>query len=191
MFYVLVEIKGIVMEYLNYEYLTSKALLDVVKISLKQVEKQGFLYDHHFYITFKTDMNGVIIPNFLKAQYPNDLTIVLQYEFYDLKVNDDCFEVLLSFNGNPEKITVPFNSIIMFHDPSVNFALSFIPQENKKTEEKVEIKSKQNNTNNVENIDFEKNKNEQNKIVKTNNEDNIISFSNFKKDNNSYPDDIA
>lgn len=174
------------MEYLNYEYLTSKALLDVVKISLKQVEKQGFLYNHHFYITFKTNMNGVIVPNFLRTQYPDNLTIVLQYEFYDLKVSDDNFEVLLSFNGNPEKIIVPFNSIIMFHDPSVNFSLSFIPQEN-------EIKNKleTNNKNNIENINFEKNKNEQNKIIKNENEDNIISFSNFKKDNNSYPDDIA
>ena len=177
------------MGYLDYEYLASKALLDVVKTSLKQVEAQGFLYNHHFYITFKTAMNGVCIPNFLRQQYPNDLTIVLQHEFYDLKVNDDYFEVLLSFNGSLEKIIVPFNSIIMFTDPSVNFSLSFIPQANQIPEEKIDTKNIE--TNNVENVDFKKNTAEQNQPIKTEDEDNIISFSSFKKDNNSYPDDIA
>ena len=191
MFYVLIEVKGIVMEYLDYEYLASTALLNVVKTSLKQVEEQGFLYNHHFYITFKTNMNGVVIPDFLRKQYPDNLTIVLQYEFYDLKVNDNNFEVLLSFSGNPEKIIVPFNSIIMFTDPSVNFSLSFLPQVNNKIETGNTEQQKQNNTNNIENVDFEKNKSSQDAVIKNQNEDNIISISKFKKDTNFYPDDIA
>ena len=89
--------------------------------------KDGLPEEHHFYITFITDYPGVKIPDYLRDRYPGEMTIVLQFQFYDLDVNDERMQVTLSFNNVPEKLEIPLAAITIFADPSVNFALQFQP----------------------------------------------------------------
>ena len=91
--------------------------------------KSGLPGDHHFYITFLTDYPGVQIPDYLRERYPGEMTIVLQYQFSDLSIDNDVLKVTLSFNNIPEKLEVPVPAISIFADPSVNFALQFQPIE--------------------------------------------------------------
>ena len=111
----------------QYQEMIQTALLGVVKQILEQVAEEGLIGEKHFYISFKTTADGVIIPDFLKQRYPDEMTIVLQHQFDDLKINDDKFSVLLAFNGKPERLTIPFASILTFADPSEQFALQFMP----------------------------------------------------------------
>ena len=115
------------MEQLDYDALVQHALRDVVRQSLKIVEKEGFSDNHHFYITFRTDRSDVIIPAYLAAQHPSDITIVLQHQFMNLSVSDVAFSVTLTFNNIPENLTIPFGAITGFMDPSVKFGLEFTP----------------------------------------------------------------
>jgi hypothetical protein len=93
---------------------------------LGEVEQTGGLPgEHHFYITFKTRMPGVSIPKHLADKFPDDMTIVIQHRFWDLKVEDDAFSVGLSFGGVPAILHVPFAAVTQFHDPAVEFALTF------------------------------------------------------------------
>ena len=105
----------------QYQQMIQSALLGVVKEILKQVAQEGLTGDMHFYITFNTTSEGVVIPEFLKQRYPQEMTIVLQHQFDDLTVKDDVFSVLLSFNGKPERLTIPFKAISSFADPSEQF----------------------------------------------------------------------
>ena len=89
--------------------------------------EDGLPGDHHFYITFMTDHAGVKIPDYLRERYPGEMTIVLQYQFYDLSVDDELMKVTLSFNNVPERLEIPLAAITIFADPSVNFALQFQP----------------------------------------------------------------
>tara|TARA_Y100001001_G_C7824851_1_gene244800 strand:+ start:62 stop:574 length:513 start_codon:yes stop_codon:yes gene_type:complete len=114
-------------EKLRYDKMVEKALRGVVKQAVGEVRDQGLHGDHHFYITFQTDHPGVDIPEYLHERYPKEMTIVLQYQFYDLTVDDEFLGVTLSFNNIPERLTVPMNAITIFADPSVNFALQFQP----------------------------------------------------------------
>jgi hypothetical protein len=116
------------MAYLEYEKLCEKGLLSTVRLILEEVKKEGLKEPHHFYITFATTHPGVIMPPYLKEEYPEEITIVLQYQFWDLKVYDHLFSVSLSFNDQDETITVPYSSIINFSDPSENFSLEFTPE---------------------------------------------------------------
>ncbi|NCO04078.1 MAG: hypothetical protein GW903_07800 [Alphaproteobacteria bacterium] len=109
--------------------MVERALRGVVKQAIEEVMKDGLLGDHHFYITFMTDFPGVKIPEYLKERYPGEMTIVLQFQFYDLDVNNERFQVTLSFNNVPEKLEIPLSAITIFADPSVNFALQFQPLE--------------------------------------------------------------
>src|SRR5580698_8405591 len=101
------------------------ALRDVVRETLASVAKNGLPGEHHFYITFLTHFPGVEIPEYLKKQYPEEMTIVLQYQFTNLKIEDDVFTVMLSFNNIKERLRIPLEAITTFADPSVNFALQF------------------------------------------------------------------
>ena len=101
------------------------ALLDVVRRLLGDAAKHGLPGDHHFYIAFRTGFPGVAIPGHLKAKYPDEMTIVLQNQFWDLTVCEDRFEVGLSFNQKPETLVVPFAALTGFLDPSVEFGLQF------------------------------------------------------------------
>lgn len=112
---------------LRYDKMVESALRGVVRQAIEEVMEDGLPGDHHFYITFMTDYPGVNIPDYLRDRYPGEMTIVLQFQFYDLDVNDERMVVTLSFNNVPEKLEIPLAAITIFADPSVNFALQFQP----------------------------------------------------------------
>lgn len=120
---------------ISYEQLVEKALLHVVHDALLSAQKNG-LDGNHFYITFQTPRDDVILSKRLKASYPEEITIVLQHEYSDLNVFDDAFSVVLSFGNIPEKISVPFAAITRFADPHAQFAVSFTPEPPHKAPEK-------------------------------------------------------
>jgi hypothetical protein len=107
-----------------YEALVLDAMRSVVRAVLLRVQKRGVPGDHSFYITFDTQAPGVGISKRLKDQYPQEMTIVLQHQFWDLSVTEDRFEVRLSFNTIPERLVIPFQAVRIFSDPSVQFALA-------------------------------------------------------------------
>ncbi len=112
-------------QHFDYDHLVQDALRGVVKNILVDVSRNGLPGEHHFYIAFRTTDEGVIIPNVLNERYPEEMTIVIQHRYWGLKVNDDSFEIGLSFNQKPEHLIIPYGSIIGFVDPSSQFALQF------------------------------------------------------------------
>ena len=104
-----------------------EALRDAVRRVLAQAAEHGLPGEHHFYIGFLTGYPGVLIPRFLRDQYPEEMTIILQHQFWGLTVEDDAFSVFLSFGGNRQRLVVPFAAVTTFADPSAQFALRFIP----------------------------------------------------------------
>lgn len=114
---------------IRYDVLARDALRGVLRQVLKDAAEQGLPGEHHFYITFLSTAEGVKISPRLLSQYPTEMTVILQHQFWDLVVTDDRFEVGLSFNGIPERLVIPFTSIKSFFDPSVQFGLQFEPAE--------------------------------------------------------------
>lgn len=112
---------------INYEDLVQNALVSVVRDLLKETAEKGLLGHHHFYVSYNTDHPDVELPDYLREQYPESITIVIQYDFWDLKVFEDRFEVTLSFNGVSEYLVVPFAAMTSFVDPSAKFGLQFTP----------------------------------------------------------------
>ncbi|NJC34659.1 hypothetical protein GGR88_002173 [Sphingomonas jejuensis] len=113
-----------------YDEIVQEALRAVVGRVLGEVEETGVLPGaHHFYITFKTRSAGVQMPTSLLQRFPDEMTIVIQHKFWDLKVAAEHFEVGLSFNQVPAKLSIPFAAVTGFVDPSVNFALQFKAQD--------------------------------------------------------------
>lgn len=113
-------------DHIRYDILAQDALRGVIRKVLAEVSATGRLPgDHHFFITFLTGAPGVRISQHLKAKYAEQMTIVVQHQFWDLKVTDSLFEIGLSFSDTPEKLVIPFNAIRGFYDPSVNFELEF------------------------------------------------------------------
>ncbi len=110
---------------IHYDRLVQTALRGVVRETLAKVAVSGLPGEHHFYIAFRTDHPGVVIAQSLKSRYPNEMTIVLQNEFWNLDVKDQYFEVGLSFNRANEKLHIPFDAITSFFDPSVQFGMKF------------------------------------------------------------------
>jgi len=110
---------------IRYDLLTQQALRGVVRNVLSETAKKGLPGDHHFYISFDTRAEGVQLSDRLRAQYPDEMTIILQHQFWDLKVGEEEFEVGLSFGGVPERLEVPYEAINGFLDPSVQFGLQF------------------------------------------------------------------
>ncbi len=110
---------------IRYDILAQEALRSVVRRVLVDAAKNGLPGEHHFFITFETNAPGVKLSPRLREQYPEDMTIVLQHQFWDLFVRDDEFEVGLSFNKIAEKIVIPYSAIKAFFDPSVQFGLQF------------------------------------------------------------------
>ena len=110
---------------IRYDLLTQQALRGVVRNVLGEAAKKGLPGEHHFYISFDTRADGVRLSERLKAQYPEQMTIILQHQFWDLEVEEDGFSVGLSFGGVPEKLEIPFEAIKGFFDPSVQFGLQF------------------------------------------------------------------
>lgn len=112
---------------LRYDKMVESALRGVVRQAISEVQTRGLPGEHHFYITFMTDFAGVQIPDYLRERYPGEMTIVLQYQFENLTVDDVTLGVTLSFNNVPERLIIPLAAITIFADPSVNFALQFQP----------------------------------------------------------------
>ncbi len=112
--------------HIQYEELAQEALRGVIRTIMVEIEKTGELPgEHHFFIAFDTQADGVDISSRLKAQYEEDMTIVLQHQFWDLKAEEDYFEVKLSFNNILERLVIPYKSIKVFFDPSVPYGLQF------------------------------------------------------------------
>ena len=127
----------------DYEQLVQESLRSVVRESLMQVARSGLPGNHHFYISFRTDYPGVDLPDYLLEQYPEEITIVLQYEFWDLEVEEDSFFVTLCFNDIHERLTIPLQAIVSFVDPSVKFGLQFSPTIHEKAiPQKLPVKQK-------------------------------------------------
>jgi len=141
---------------IEYQKILYKNMLDVFKDILTYIRDNGLSDNNHLYITFSTNHKNVDLPNWLKKKYPEEMTIVIQYEYYDLEINKNNFSVSLSFNDIKTSLKIDYNSIISFADPTANFGL--ILQKNK-----------------VQKKDYKKI--EEKKL----NKNNVINFSNFKK----------
>lgn len=109
----------------RYDQYVEDALRSVVRRTLDAVAEAGLPGNHHLYITFSTQHPGVEIPDYLAAQYPGEMTIVLQHQFWGLEVEEDAFSVTLSFNSQHERLRIPFAAITAFADPAVKFGLQF------------------------------------------------------------------
>src|SRR3954453_3529384 len=114
-------------DHIRYDVLARDALRGVLRRVLSDAAEHGLPGEHHFFITFLSTAEDVKLSPRLLAQYPEEMTIILQHQFWDLVVSEDRFEVGLSFGGIPERLVVPFNSIKSFFDPSVQFGLQFEP----------------------------------------------------------------
>lgn len=111
---------------IGYDQLAQKALRNVIREVLSDIVEKGALPgEHHFYIAFDTHARGVQLSPRLRERYPDEMTIILQHQFWDLQVSDTAFEVKLSFNNVPERLEIPFEAIRGFFDPSVQFRLQF------------------------------------------------------------------
>lgn len=110
---------------LDYERLVDGALKGVVREALALAARRGLPGAHHFYVTFKTTHPGVEVSDALHGRYPDEMTIVLQHQFWGLEANEDAFEVTLSFSGVSERLKVPYAALTSFVDPSVKFGLQF------------------------------------------------------------------
>src|SRR5215472_10111027 len=122
----------------HYDALVDDALRSVVRRVLRQVAEKGLPGSHHFYISFRSTDPGVRLPDYLRAKYPEEMTIVLQHQYWDLVINDEFFEVTVSFNKQQERIKVPFAALSAFVDPSVRFGLQFDRKDKPGDGEKVE-----------------------------------------------------
>lgn len=119
------EIYSIRMQQIDYSAFIDQAMRGVVRQVLRGVQKNGLPGEHHFYITFRTTHPGVKISDTIKSRYPQEMTIVLQHQFWDFRVEDNMFYVTLSFGGVPERLEIPYAALTAFADPSVKFGLQF------------------------------------------------------------------
>ena len=112
-------------EYLDYGDLIDEAMHYVVRKALERVRKNGLPGDHHFFITFETHHPGVMISDELTKRYPEEMTIVIQHQYWDLEIEENRFSIVLSFDNIKQNLTIPFDALISFADPSVKFGLQF------------------------------------------------------------------
>jgi len=116
-----------VKDLLRYDKMVEAALRGVVREALARAAANGLPGAHHFYITFRTHFPGLRLPDDLARQYPDEMTIVLEHQFWELEVSEQSFSVTLSFQNRPERLTIPFEAITAFADPAVKFGLQFQP----------------------------------------------------------------
>ena len=124
---------------INYAQMMQKAMQGLMIDVLKKTSINGLPGNHHYFISFKTKSEGVIVADWIKERYPEEMTIVIQHWFDNLDVNDKCFSITLNFGDNPENLTIPWDSILTFVDPSVEFGLRFEGEENKDNDTHEEI----------------------------------------------------
>ena len=153
---------------MNYKMLIENAMLNMVRDILKKVSKDGLPKNHHFLITFFSNSKGVIIPEWMEEKYPDKMTIIIRNWFENLYVTEKKFEISLNFNNTVERLTIPFNSLELFADPSVDFAISF-NQVNSKPKSELEVNKEPNDQIATKKEDLGK----RNK--------NVIDLKNFKK----------
>ncbi len=115
-------------DYIRYDLLVQDALRSVVRKVMTEAARSGLPGEHHFNIAFKTQAPGVVIPPAMRQRYPDEMAIILQHEFWDLAVTADAFEVSLNFSRKPERLTIPFDAITGFSDPSVPFGFKLEPR---------------------------------------------------------------
>ncbi|MBR71484.1 MAG: hypothetical protein CMM30_00890 [Rhodospirillaceae bacterium] len=173
-------------DHIGYDKLMDEALREVVIRTLKKVQTEGLISHHHLYITFLTKFKGVEIPENLAQSYPEELTIVIQHQFWGLEVHKDYFSIILSFNKKREKLTVPFSALTRFADPGVKFGLQFTNHELEKTSKDIpdhnEINKKideDTNTKKDEDINEEKIQEEENETPSDINR--VVSLDSFRK----------
>ena len=154
---------------INYEEIIKDSLKIAIKKLLLDVSLKGLPGDHHFYISFITNFPGVKIAEWMMKDYPNEMTIVIQNWFENLHVDDKSFSIVLNFKNKPEKLNIPFESIISFSDPSVNFSLQFEGSVSQNLETIMDIKEKDPQTqSDKDDLESEQN-------------NNIIQFEKYKK----------
>ncbi len=112
-------------DHIGYAQLIDSAMRGVVRDTLAIIKRDGLPGDHHCYLSFSTHFPGVEMTDYLRERYPDEMTIVLQHQFWDLDVTDDFFTVALSFNRKKEKLVIPFDALTAFADPSIKFGLQF------------------------------------------------------------------
>lgn len=110
---------------IDYGRLLQRALRSVVRVVLERTEREGLPGEHHFYLSLRTDHAGTRLPPFLRQRFPEEITVVLQHDFRDLAVDDEGFAVTLRFDGLPARLEVPWDAVVAFFDPSVEFGLRF------------------------------------------------------------------
>ena len=154
---------------IDYKALIENAMLGMVRDILKKIAKSGLPKSHHFLITFFSNSKGVIIPDWMKEKYPDKMTIIIRNWFEDLNVTEKKFEISLNFNNTVEHLTIPFSSLELFADPSVDFAISF-NQVNRMADNETKKREKKSDKN------ISKKKEELNKKS-----ENVIDLKNFKK----------
>jgi hypothetical protein len=119
------ETKDAKQDLIGFAPLVEQALRGVVREALRKVARDGLPGNHHFYITCRTGAEGVELPPFLRERFPEEITLVLQHQFWDLAVGDETFSVSLSFSGKTERLRIPFEAVTGFVDPSIDFGLQF------------------------------------------------------------------
>jgi len=116
-------------DFLDYHALIQDALRSVVREALTRVADEGFPGEHHFYLSFRSAAEGVVVPSFLRERYPDEITIVLQNQFWGLDVDEDGFSVSLNFDASRQRVGVPWDALTAFVDPAAEFALRFAAEE--------------------------------------------------------------
>ena len=157
------------MTQINYKALIENAMLNMVRDILKKISQSGLPKNHHFLITFFSNSKGVIIPDWMKEKYPDKMTIIIRNWFENLNVTEKKFQISLNFNNTVEHLTIPFSSLELFADPSVDFAISF-NQINTLSNNENEIKAERGDENAIKKKEKLNKKNE-----------NVIDLKNFKK----------
>ena len=157
------------MTQINYKALIENAMLNMVRDILKKISQTGLPKNHHFLITFFSDSKGVIIPDWMKEKYPDKMTIIIRNWFENLNVTEKKFQISLNFNNTVEHLTIPFSSLELFADPSVDFAISF-NQINTVSNNETKIKAEKGDENAIKKKEKLNKKNE-----------NVIDLKNFKK----------
>ena len=148
------------MTQINYKALIENAMLSMVRDILKKISQSGLPKNHHFLITFFSNSKGVSIPDWMKEKYPEKMTIIIRNWFENLSVTEEQFEISLNFNNTVEHLTIPFSSIELFADPSVDFAISFNQSDNiSSSETKIKEEKSDQNTDNKKEKPSTKNKN--------------------------------
>ena len=157
------------MTQIDYKALIENAMLGMVRDILKKISHSGLPENHHFLITFFSNSKGVIIPDWMKQKYPDKMTIIIRNWFENLNVTEKKFQISLNFNNTVEHLTIPFSSLELFADPSVDFAISF-NQINTLSNNETKIKAERGDENATKKKEKLNKKNE-----------NVIDLKNFKK----------